>query len=206
MKKIIFLAAVIAVLASCITPPKKKEKVDREIGVELKKFIEECIELVPNARNNTIAMRRLEDTIRARMEKKIGDTLDLIHNYPLKIDEYTEFKPYKIGLSEIDKRNKKYNGKYLITFRSYYANNMATLKRCLTNFKITTIIDGASVEKLKDDETYKIQGIFKGFRFEKDAYVSSPPTVSRKSKVLLYISLGTMILEDVKIEPFVEVK
>lgn len=194
MKKIIFLAAVISVLASCITPPpKKKEKADREIGIELKKLIEECIEIVPNAADNAIAMRRLQDTIRARMEKKIGDTLDLIHNYPLRINDYVKFDPIFLG-SNI-KSKKSYKGKYIVTFEKSNSKNMVIEFGYSPEFEIKTVMEPDSLEKLKDDGKYKLQGIFKGFIY--------PVNVYRRGSHL-YISLGTMFLDDGIVKPFIE--
>lgn len=203
MKKIIFLAVILAVgMVSCQNKQEqvKEERVEEEqvkeleVGTELNLFLEECLSKVPNARDNHIAKRRLRDTITALMEKKIGDTLDLINNYPMKINSYVGFDPIFLGWNI--KSKKSYKGKYLVTFKNSICRNMVTQSGYSSEFEVTTVMEPDSLEKLKDDGKYKLQGIFKGF--------INPINIDRGFMNSLDISLGRIFLEDIKIEPFEE--
>lgn len=203
MKKIIFLAALFAVgMVGCHNKQGqvkeeqvKEEQVKKlEVGTELNLFLEECLSKVPNARDNHIAIRRLRDTIAACMEKKIGDTLDLINNYPLRINDYVKFDPIFLG-SDI-KSKKSYKGKYIVTFEKSNSKNMVIEFGYSSRFEVRTVMEPDSLEKLKDDGKYKLQGIFKGF--------IHPVNVYKGSTNHLYISLGTMFLENGIVEPFIE--
>lgn len=207
MKKIIFLAVILAVgMVSCQDKQERIEEgqvEEKEVGTELKLFIDECKNAVPNAGDNKIAMRKLQDTIKYRLESKIGDTLDFVYNYPMKIKKYIECIPGRTGVygSKV-----KDTGKYIVIFRDSYIKNMALN---LPNFQIMAIIDSDSVEKLVDDGMYKLQGTFKGFVKEfwipqKEESFTDSPAIHKIGKYTLDISLGTMVFENIKIEPFIE--
>ncbi|MDO4780643.1 MAG: hypothetical protein Q3992_06425 [Bacteroides sp.] len=202
MKKIIFLAVALAtIMVGCHEREVKEEKV----GTELKLFLEECLSKVPNAKDNKYTRQEFEDTIKARMEKMIGDTLRIIHNYPMTIS--TQIKCN--STQDVDSTVVRNLNKYLVVFRDRFLWNLDESDKLQNGgFQVITFLDFESVKSLKDDGIYKIQGRFKGFadgfRIPGNGGVlTDQPSVSSSDNEIR-LTLGTMILEDVKIEPFEE--
>lgn len=214
MKKIIFLAVILAVgMVSC---QNKQERIEEEqveekkVGTELRLFLEECLSKVPNAKDNKITMQELEDTITARMEKKIGDTLDIIYNYPVKIKGYNICDPIDYDIENYPEQPIVKNlGKYAVVFTNTYTRNLDSPDDFWVFFDIITFMKPEDVKKLKDNTNYKIQGKFKGFAKDlilpkEKGFFTGYPIVSKNESSTLHISLGSIMLEDVKIEPFEE--
>lgn len=190
MKKIIFLALIIA----AITTSCQGEKV----GVEINLFLEDCISRVPNASHNKFTRGALRDTIMAQMNKKIGEVLDLTRGLPMRVKRY-----YKIVQSSEEDSNQE---KYIVEFEEIFDDKVENSKNFIREeCEVIAIMDKKEFEKIIDYKEYIIEGKFMGYDEEKltsllsSAYVLIPAVVDE-----LTISLGTLLLEDVKIEPFIK--
>lgn len=215
MKKIIFLAVILAV--SMVSCQNKQERIEEEqveekkVGTELRLFLEECLSKVPNAKDNKITMQELEDTITALMEKKVGDTLDIVYNYPVKIKKYKKCSPSDMFIEWCpDSPVVKNSGKYIVFFSNYYIDGLDSSERFRPIFEIITFMEPGEVKKLKDNAIYRIQGKFTGFAKEfrmpsaDGGILTDLPSVFRDEDSALYLSLGTMIFENLKIETLAE--
>lgn len=193
MKKIIFLAVIIAAIAtSC--QEKRKEKV----GIEINLFLEDCISRVPNASHNKFTRKALRDTIISQMNKKTGEVLDLTRGLPMKVKWYHKMNQGSEKDSILEK--------YIVKFEESYYDKVERPKNfSRSDYEVLAIMNKKEFEKIIDYRKYIIEGKFMGYDKDK-LYPEVSPTSVISPFVIdpLIISLGTLVLEDVKIEPFEE--
>lgn len=225
MKKIIFLAVILAIgMVSCHNRKEKEvcEEIKKEKVSEMFLFIDSCLADVPNAESNALIRNILVDTIKARIERKKGENFSLTQGSPLKIhsfEKYGALEPISgiITPCEFEKKNK---GKYLLRFYNVtLTEELKNVKGLLLLYEVLAVVEESEVQKIKEDSTYNLQGRFIGSLGSIDRVDFALPNSSVREDPLsiekgwgaypnpsggLKIDLGSFILEDVKIEPFVK--
>lgn len=225
MKKIIFLAVVL-LFCSC-AKQHSQETVQtediKEIVLPIVEFADYCFKGIDDIIGDKEKEAIMENIIKTKLESSIGDTLQILYNLPMFTAPFEKYElPSKdvqkfIKPTEFEKENE---GKFLVSFYSTMPYKERVNKYPLKVYiKAITVLDSNKITELEERKFYRIQGKFKGFldTTEDNKVFSLPSNKREKSfpyitratteysdRDEIRINLGTVILEDVRIEPFGE--
>lgn len=192
------------------------------ITLQIVEFADSCFKGVDDIIGDKEKEVTLERIIKIRLEKSIDDTLDILYGLPMFTAPFEKYELPSKDVQELikpTKFEKENEGNFLVTFYSTMPYKERVNKCPLKVYiKAITVLNSSKITEMKERKFYKVQGKFKGFldTTEDNKVFSLPSNKKEKSfpditratieyseRDEIRIDLGTVILEDVKIEPFV---
>ena len=199
MKKLFYSFLSLFLLFGCTqTGDKTTHTEPKKTNIQL--FLDGCLESNPNAINNEVTREILADTIKARLQAHIGDTLAILSDIPLE---------YEMCLGYGQQSNKN-AGKYVVKFSSSLLDSLQSDKFEVT-LQVFTIMEKQDVVNLIEGGKYQVQGVFVDFaNYSRkpsfilpsgDCFTDYPSvTISPSYREKLFINLGTLILDNVTVK------
>lgn len=199
MKNLFYSFLSLFLLFGCSQTNEKTHTETKKTNIQL--FLDNCLESNPDARNNEVTRGMLADTIKARLQAHIGDTLAILSDIALEYEMCLEY----------DNPNHKNAGKYVVKFSlSSFDNGHSESNKFKTTLQVFTTMDKQDVAKLVERGKYKVQGIFvdfancsaeSGFILPSgDCFTDYPRVVATSYEKMLFVNLGTLILDNVKLK------
>ncbi len=209
--KCLFLSLLLITLISCDSSINnnnhKNENKQEPQKFALQLLLDSCLRSQPNSMNNDVSRSILADSIKVAFQKHIGDTLPFLSDIPLTFEMSLEYPPSPFKFYTESYKNA---GKYVVKFGFGEITSKFTLSPDYkVSFQVFTIMEKEQVASLVDNGLYRINGTFIDFanNSAKTGFVlPSGKCLIDYPKVIFidkkpYFSLGTLILENITLEP-----